>query len=186
MKSMDATKKLLKNLPEHLLYFLAADLACMLVTFATNLMVRPILMELARGDAAKEALMESILFVAFVLLFFVVLTVIFVKSPIQRTAYLSATIGKEYRFGADLKAFFKGGLWMGGLAFALFCLIPSFFLWLFPNIEYLPTIFYPQYALTELCGVWPANALEIAVYLIYSLFLFPCLHLYWEKKRLYR
>lgn len=183
---MDATKKLLKNLPEHLLYFLAADLVCMLLTFATNLMVRPILMELARGDVAKEAMMESILFVSFVLLFFVVLTVIFVKSPIQRTAYLAATIGKEYRFSADLIGFCKGGLWQGGLAYALFSLLPTLFLWLFPNIQYLPTVFYPQYALTELCGVWMAFGLGIAVYLLYSLFLFPCLHLYWEKKRLYR
>ena len=127
---MDATKKLLKNLPEHLLYFLAADLVCMLVTFAVNLMLRPILMELARGDSGKEALLEKLLFVTFVLLFFIVLTVIFAKSPIQRTAYLSATIGKEYSFGKDLSRFCSGGWWIGGCAYAIFSFIPTFFLWL--------------------------------------------------------
>ncbi|MBQ8288456.1 MAG: hypothetical protein IJX76_06775 [Clostridia bacterium] len=183
---MDATKRLLRNLPEHLLYFLAADVVCMLLTFAVNLMVRPLLVEMARGDAAKEQTVETILFAVFAVLFFVVLAVIFAKSPIQRTAYLSATIGREYSFLSDLKAFLKGGLWIGVTTYALFCLIPTFFLWLMPDIQYLPTLFYPQYALTELCGAWSGYAVDIAAYLVFSLLLFPCLHLYWEKNRLYQ
>ncbi|MBQ8382652.1 MAG: hypothetical protein IJX47_05540 [Clostridia bacterium] len=183
---MDATKRLLRNLPEHLLYFLAADVVCMLLTFAVNLIARPLLLEMARGDSAKEQTVKTILFAVFAVLFFVVLAVIFAKSPIQRTAYLSATIGREYSFASDLKTFLKGGLWIGVAAYGIFCLIPTFFLWLVPDIQYLPTLFYPQYALTELCGVWIAYAADLAAYLFFSLLLFPCLHLYWEKKRLYR
>ena len=183
---MDATRKLLRNLPEHLLYFLAADVICMIVTFAVNLMLRPIFVEMARGNAAKERLVDTILFAVFAILFFVVLAIIFAKSPIQRTAYLSATIDRTYSFGSDLKVFLKGGLWIGGGAYAIFCLIPTFFLWLIPDIRYLPTLFYPQYALTELFGVWIAYLVDIVAYLVFSLLLFPCLHLYWEKKRLYR
>lgn len=183
---MDATKKLLRNLPEHLLYFLAADAICMILTFAVNLMVRPFLLELARGDAAKEQTLETVLFAVFAALFLVVLAVIFAKSPMQRTAYLSATIGKKYSFFGDLKAFLKGGLWIGMAAYAIFSLIPTFFLWLFPDILGLPTFFYPQYALTELCGVWIAYFVGIGAYAVFSLLLFPCLHLFWEKNRLYR
>lgn len=183
---MDATKKLLRNLPEHLLYFVATDVICMIVTFAVNLILRPYLLEMARGDASREQTVETVLFAVFAALFLVVLAVIFVKSPMQRTAYLAATIDREYRFFGDLKAFITGGFWMGTLAYALFSLIPTFFLWLIPDILVLPTLFYPQYALTELFDPWIAYLVGLAAYAVFSLLLFPCLHLYWEKNRLYR
>ncbi len=183
---MDATKKLLRNLPEHLLYFLATDVICMILSFAVNMILRPILLETARGDAAKEQTVETILLALFAILFFVVLAVIFAKSPIQRTSYLSATIGRKYSFFGDLKVFLKGGLWIGVAAYAIFSLIPTIFLWLFPDVLVLPTVFYSQYALTELCGAWIAYAVGIVAYALFSLLLFPCLHLYWEKNRLYR
>ncbi len=182
---MDATKKLLRNLPEHLFYFLAADIVCMLLTWAVNLMVRPLLMELSRGNAQTEATIETVLFVVFALLFLAVLAAIFAKSPIQRTGYLAATIDREYSFGRDLKVFLAGGIWVGGAAYAIFSLVPTFFLWLFPDISYLPTLFYPQYALAELLGVWIAYGVGIVAYMFFSLLLFPCLHWFWEKKRLH-
>ncbi len=182
---MDTTKKLLKNIPEHLLYFGASNLICLLVTFAVNFMLRSLLMEFARGDAQKELLVEKALFALFSLLFYVVLGVILAKSSIQRTAYLAATIDREYSFGADLAAFCKSGLWIGLTAYALFCLPITVILALIPDINYLPTLFYPQYAAIELMGPLFGYLVMLAGYGIFSLLLFPCLHRIWEKSRLY-
>ncbi len=183
---MHTTKKLLKNLPEHLLYFAATDLVCLLITFAVNFLLRPILLETARGDAAKEQTVETVLFCLFAGLFYIVLTVILAKSSIQRTAYLAETIERKYSFFGDLISFLKSGFWVGFFAYALFSLPLSALMWLFPDIRYVPTFFYPQYAVIELTGPWIGYFAGVAVYALYSLILFPCLHAKWEKGRLYR
>jgi hypothetical protein len=38
----------------------------------------------------------------------------------------------------------------------------------------------------ELLGAWPAYLADILLYALFSLFLFPCLHLKWERERLYK
>lgn len=183
---MDTTKKLLKNLPEHLLYFGAADLVCLLLSFAVNLILRPLLLEMARGDEAAASLIDQVLWVIFAALFYISLAVILSKSSIQRSAYLAATIGREYSFFGDLAAFCKGGLWIGVAAYAIFCLPLTVLLAIIPELNYIPTLFYPQYALIELLGPWLAYVADIVLYALFSLFLFPCLHLKWEKERLYK
>lgn len=182
---MDTTKKLLKNLPEHLLYFAATDIICLIVAFAVNLMLRPIVLETARGDAAVERAVEQVFFGVYFALFFVVLAVILSKSSIQRTAYLAATVGRQYSFFGDLAAFLKGGIWVGFGAYALFCLPLTLLMAFFPGIKYVPTLFYPQYSAIELCGPWIGYLLDLGCYFIFSLFLFPFLHLKWEKGRLH-
>ena len=184
--NMDATKKLLKNIPEYLLYFLAADLVCMLAAWVVNIVVRPILTELARGDASVLATIDFGMNIFFAALFYVVLGVILAKSPIQRTAYLSATIGKDYHFGADLAEFVKHGLFIGVVAYLIFCLPVTALVWLVPDVLYIPTLFYAQDAMISLLGAWTALAADLAIYLVFALIIFPCLHLYWEKNRLYK
>ncbi len=183
---MDATKKLLKNIPEYLLYFLAADLICMLAAWIVNIVLRPVFTELARGDATSLALIDRCFNIFFVALFYVALAVILAKSSIQRTAYLSATVGKEYRFGADLADFVNGGLITGVAAYLIFCLPVTVLVYLIPDIQYIPTIFYPQDAMISLAGPWVGLALDVVIYTVFALILFPCLHLYWEKNRLYK
>lgn len=184
--NMDATKKLLKNIPEYLLYFLAADLVCMLAAWVVNIVVRPILTELARGDASVLATIDFGMNIFFAALFYVVLGVILAKSPIQRTAYLSATISKDYHFGADLAEFVKHGLFIGVVAYLIFCLPVTALVWLVPDVLYIPTLFYAQDAMISLLGAWTALAADLAIYLVFALIIFPCLHLYWEKNRLYK
>ena len=182
---MDTTKKLLKNLPEHLLYFAAANLVCLLLSFAVNMMLRPLLLEFARGSEAVTATMETVLWGVFAALFYITMAVILAKSSIQRSAYLAATIGREYSFFGDLAAFCKGGLWTGVAAYAIFCLPMTILLAIIPELNYIPTLFYPQYAMLELLGAWPAYVVDILLYALFSLLLFPCLHLKWERERLY-
>lgn len=183
---MDTTKKLLKNLPEHLLYFAAADLVCLLLSFAVNMMLRPLLLEIARGNEATTAAVETALWGIFAALFYIAVAVILAKSSIQRSAYLAATIGRKYSFFGDLAAFCKGGLWTGVSAYALFCLPLTVLLAIIPELNYVPTLFYPQYAMIELLGPWLAYLADIGLYAVFSLLLFPCLHLKWEKERLYK
>ena len=184
--NMDATKKLLKNIPEYLLYFLAADLVCMLVSLAVNIVLRPILNELARGDESVLALIDKGFYIFFAALFYVVLAVILAKSPIQRTAYLSATIDRDYHFGADLADFVQHGLFTGVAAYLIFCLPVTVLVYLVPDILYIPTLFYAQDAMISLAGPWIALGLDAVIYTVFALLLFPCLHLYWEKNRLYK
>lgn len=184
--NMDATKKLLKNIPEYLLYFLAADLICMLAAWVVNILVRPILTELARGDAAVLAMIDRGFHIFFAALFYAVLGVILAKSPIQRTAYLSATIGKDYSFGADLADFVQHGLFTGVGAYLIFCLPVTVLVYLVPDILYIPTLFYAQDAMISLTGPWMALALDVVIYTVFALIIFPCLHFYWEKNRLYK
>ncbi len=183
---MDTTKKLLKNLPEHLLYFGAADLICLLLAFMINMILRPILLEITRGSEEAMIIAEKALWGVFAALFYIVIAVILSKSSIQRSAYLAATIDREYSFFADLKAFCKGGLWVGIGAYAIFCLPLTILLAIIPELNYIPTLFYPQYALIELLGPWMAYGADILLYALFSLLLFPFLHLKWEKERLYK
>lgn len=183
---MDATKKLLKNLPEYLLYFVATDLICMLAAWIVNIVARPIFIEMARDSADALALVENGFNVFFVLLFYIVLAVILAKSPIQRTAYLSATLGKEYSFSADLAGFLRGNLLTGMGAYLLFCLPLTVLLALIPELPYIPTLFYPQDAMISLVGPWAGLLLDLAIYAVFSIILFPCLHFWWEKNRLYK
>ena len=183
---MDTTKKLLKNLPEHLLYFGAADLICLLLSFAVNMMLRPLLLEMARGNEATTLAVETALWSIFAALFYITIAVILAKSSIQRSAYLAATIGRKYSFFGDLANFCKGGLWTGVAAYAIFCLPLTVLLAIIPELDYIPTLFYPQYAMIELLGAWPAYFADILLYALFSLFLFPCLHLKWERERLYK
>ena len=183
---MDTTKKLLKNFPEHLLYFGAANLVCLLLTFAVNMMLRPLLLEIARGSEETIAMVEQGLWIAFAALFYIVMAVILAKSSIQRSAYLAATIGKKYSFFGDLAAFCKGGLWTGVAAYAVFCLPLTVLLAIIPELNYIPTLFYPQYAMLELFGPWLAYLADIVLYALFSLLLFPFLPLKWEKERLYK
>lgn len=183
---MDATKKLLKNIPEYLLHFLAADLVCMLAAWVVNIVLRPILTELARDDASALAMVDKGFAIFFAALFYVVLAVILTKSPIQRTAYLSATIGKEYRFGADLADFIQHGLFTGVAAYLIFCLPVTVLVYLVPDILYIPTLFYAQDAMISLVGPWIALGMDVVIYVVFALIIFPCLHLYWEKNRLYK
>lgn len=183
---MDATKKLLKNIPEYLLYFLATDLVCMLLAWMVNIIVRPIFTELARGNAHSLAVVDRVFWIVFAVLFYVVLAVVLAKSSIQKGAYLSATMGREYHFATDLAAFAKSGLLIGAMAYLIFCLPVTVLVALFPDIQYIPTVFYPQYALIELIGPWIALVLDVVIYAVFSLILFPCLHYYWEKNRLHK
>lgn len=183
---MDTTKKILRNVPEYLLYFGAANLVCLLLSFAVNAVVRPLLMEFARGDEAVMQQMERFLWILFAVLFYVVLTVILMKSSVQRSAYLAATVGREYRFFGDLLAFCKSGLLTGVGAYLIFCLPITALVALVPDIEYLPTFFYPQYALIRLTSPFAALALDVVIYAVFAVVLFPLLHLYWEKNRLYK
>ena len=183
---MDATKKLLKNIPEYLLYFLASDLICMLLAWVINIVVRPVFTEMARDNAHMLAKVDFGFNLLFVILFYVVFALILVKSSIQRNAYLSATIGREYHFGTDLAEFLQGGLLTGMAAYLLFCLPVTVLVYLFPDIQYVPTLFYPQDAMISLVGPWVGLVLDLAIYAVFSIVLFPCLHLWWEKNRLYK
>lgn len=183
---MDATKKLLKNIPEYLLYFLATDLICMLLSWIANIILRPIFVELARGDADRLAMVDKGFWIVFAILFYGILAVILAKSSIQRGAYLTATVGREYHFAHDLRMFAGHGLPVGVAAYLIFCLPVTVLVALFPDILYIPTIFYPQYALLSLVGPWVGLALDVGIYAVFSLILFPCLHYYWEKNRLHK
>lgn len=183
---MDATKKLLKNIPEYLLYFLATDLICMLLAWVINIVARPVLLEMARDNAERLAIVENGFNLLFVGLFYVIFAVVLVKSSIQRNAYLSATIGKQYRFGADLAEFLRGDLLIGMAAYLIFCLPVTVLVYLFPDIQYVPTLFYPQDAMISLVGPWKALLFDLAIYTVFSIVLFPCLHFWWEKNRLYK
>lgn len=184
---MDVTKKLLRNIPEHLLYFAAADLISALVALIVNLMLRPVLTELARGDAAREATIDSLLWGVFALLFFVVLAVLLRKSNGMKNRYLAETLGKEYRFGQDLAAFVRGGWLTGIAAYLIFTLPLTLVMAIVPDLPVLPTLFYPQYALIELCGnsflAWGVGAVA---YALFSMVFFPILHAIWEKNRIHR
>lgn len=183
---MDTTKQLLRNVPEYLLYFGATDLVCLLLSFAVNAAVRPILVELAREDSAKIHAIDVGLWIFFAILFFGVLAAILAKSSIQRSAYLAATIDREYRFGADVLGFCKSGLPIGAAAYFLFCLPVTVLVAIWPEIQYIPALFYPQYALIELTSPLIALLLDVLFYAVFALVLFPILHLYWEKNRLHK
>lgn len=184
---MDSTKKMLRNIPEHLLYFMAADLITMLTALIVNLIIRPLAIELARGDAAKEAVVDSVLWGVFALLFFIAVAALLWKSSGMKNRYLAETLGKEYRFGQDLTAFIKGG-WLTGIeAYLIFALPLTVVMTFFPDLPILPTLFYPQYALIKLCGntflAWGVGAVA---YALFSAVYFPILHAIWEKNRIHR
>lgn len=184
---MDTTKKMLRNIPEHLLYFLASDLISMLVALIVNLMLRPFLSELARGDAAREASIDRILWGVFALLFFVVLAVLLYKSSGMKNRYLAETLGRPYRFMQDTLAFIKGGWLIGVAAYLLFALPLTVVMAIFPDLPILPTLFYPQYALIELFGnPFAAWAIGTVGYALFSVAYFPILHAIWEKNRIHR
>lgn len=183
---MDSTKKLLRNLPEHLLYFMAADLISALIALIVNLVIRPLLIELARGDAEQEKLIDRWLWLFFALLFYIVMAVLLYKSSSLKNRFLAETIDRPYRFGQDLVSFVKSGLPTGVAAYLLFSLPLTVLLAIVPDLPYLPALFYPQYALIELLGsafgAWAAGA---AVYALFSVIWFPILHAIWEKNRIY-
>ena len=183
---MDATKKLLKNVPEYLLYFVASDLICMLLAWVINIVALPIFTEIARGNADALLWVDRGFHILYAALFYVVLAVILAKSSIQRTAYLTATIGQEYSVGKDLTAFLSGNLLTGVGAYLIFCLPLTVLLYLIPELPYIPTLFYPQDAMITLVGPWMGLLLDIVIYALFSIILFPCLHFWWEKNRLYK
>lgn len=184
---MDVTKKMLKNIPEHLLYFTASNLITLLIALAVNLMLRPLLTELARGDQNKEKVIDSLLWGCFALLFFVVLALLLSKSNGMKNRYLAETLGREYRFGQDLSEFLRSGYLTGIAAYFLFALPFTAVMAFFPELPILPMFFYPQYALIELIGnaviAWIAGG---AAYALFSIVFFPILHAIWEKNRIYR
>lgn len=184
---MDVTKKMLRNIPEHLLYFGASNLIAALAALIVNLMLRPLLTELARGDAGREATIDSVFWSVFALLFFVVLAVLLYKSNGMKNRYLAETLGHEYHFGQDLVAFLKGGWLTGIAAYLIFALPLTVVMAIFPELPVLPTLFYPQYALIELCGsAFLAWAIDGVAYALFSVVYFPILHAIWEKNRIHR
>lgn len=184
---MDTTKKLLRNIPEHLLYFAAADLISMLTAIFVNLLLRPLLTELARGDAAREAAIDRVLWGVFAVLFFVVLAVLLYKSSGMKNRYLAETIGVPYSFVRDYLSFIKGGWLTGIAAYLVFALPLTVVMTFFPDLPVLPTLFYPQCALIELFGnTFVAWAVGGAGYALFSAVYFPVLHAIWEKNRIYR
>ena len=58
--------------------------------------------------------------------------------------------------------------------------------YLVPDILYIPTLFYAQDAMIALAGPWIALGLDVVIYVVFALIIFPCLHFYWEKNRLYK
>lgn len=184
---MDVTKKLFKNIPEHLLYFAASNLIAAFAALFFNLLLRPIVTELARGDAEKEAMISDGFSVIFVLLFFVVMAVLLFKSGGMKNRYLSETIGREYHFASDLSSFARGGYPAGVAAYLLFTLPFTVVMVIFPDLPYLPFFFYPQDALIDLCqNAFVAWIVGGVAYAIFSLVYFPILHAIWEKNRIYR
>lgn len=184
---MDVTKKMLRNVPEHLLFFAASDLISMFAALIVNLLLHPLLTELARGDADKEALIDTVLWAVFALLFFVVFALLLYKSNGMKNRYLAETLGRTYRFREDFTSFLKGGWLTGVAAYLLFALPLTVVMTFFPDLPILPTLFYPQYALIELCGnPFAAWGIGGAAYALFSLVCFPVLHAIWEKNRIHR
>lgn len=184
---MEATKKMFRNFPEHMLYFAASNLISMFTALIINVLVQSILIELARGDADKEALYGRILSGVFALLFFAVFAVLLCKSPGMRNRYLAETLGRDYHFGQDLADFVKGSYLTGIVAYALFTLPFTIVMAIFPDLPYLPLLFYPQDALIDVVGnAFAAWGIGIAVYAVFTLVYFPILHAVWEKNRIHR
>ncbi len=183
---MDGTRKLIRNLPEHLLYFMAADLISALIALIVNLALRPLLTELARGNADRERQIDQGLWFLFALMFYIVMAVLLYKSSGMKNRFLAETIDRPYRFGQDVATFVKSGWLVGIAAYLLFSLPLTVLLAIVPDLPYLPALFYPQYALIELLGsafgAWAAGA---AAYALFSLIWFPILHAIWEKNRMY-
>lgn len=184
---MDVTKKMLKNIPEHLFYFTASNLITALAALFLNLLLRPIATELARGDAGREAVISDVFSAVYAILFFVVMAVLLFKSGGMKNRYLAETLGREYRFVQDLSSFARGGYPTGVAAYFLFTLPFTVVMAIFPKLPYLPFFFYPQDAMIELCGnafvAWIAGG---AAYALFSLIYFPILHAIWEKNRIHR
>lgn len=184
---MDMTKKMLRNIPEHLLYFEASNLISALLALAVNLILRPLLLELARGNVEKEALIERILSGVFALFFFVVIAILLRKSNGMRNRYLAETLGREYRFGEAFRSFLKGGYITGVATYLVFTLPFTVVMAFFPELPYLPLLFYPQDALIQFCGnAFVAWIVGGVAYAIFSLVYFPILHAIWEKNRIHK
>lgn len=171
---------------ESLLFIGAADLAAILIKFILQFFT----MRIRQAKEFEEmpgslAIFNNVLAGLCLIGFFVVLTLLISRNPIYRGNYLNDTVGQSYRFGADLKDTVRSRALPDLFAAALLGLPLYTVLLIVGDINYLPTLFAPFYAMWELTGnaivSWIAMALLIPAWMI---LVSALSHRSWEKRRL--
>ena len=174
------------RLVESLLLIGAADLAAILVKFLLQMVTVPIRQELtARGDLDALAAVNALLAALCLASFLGLLAVLVALNPIYKGNYLNRTFGQEYRFGADL-AQTAGSRSLADLcAAALFGLPMYAVLLIWGDINYLPTLFAPFYAMWELTDNAVISFIAMSLLIPLWLALVSVLsHRSWDKHRL--
>ncbi len=171
---------------ESLIYLAAADLGALLVKFLIQMVTVPIRRELdARKATETLAAVNGLLAFLCLSAFFVILAVFIGKNPLYRGKYLNASFGERYRLTADLKQT-AGQRVLPDLLMAALMGIPLYAVLLFVgDINYLPTLFAPFYAVWELIGnpivSWIVMSVAVPVF---NLLVTLIAHRAWEKGRL--
>ncbi len=171
---------------ESLLLIGAADIAAILVKFVLQLVTVSVRQELtARGASGALAVVNAVLAALCLASFLVLLAVLIALNPVYKGDYLNRTFGQDYRFGADLREIVRSRSLTDLGAAALLGLPLYTVLFIVGDINYLPTLFTPFYAMWELTGnaivSWIAMSLLIPVWLI-LVTVFS--HHSWDKHRL--
>lgn len=171
---------------ESLLFLAAADLGALMVKFLIQMVTVPIRREL---DARKavEALetVNDLLALLCLAGFFIILAVFTVKNPVYKGRYLNASYGEDYVLSAD----FKQTVCEKGLPDLLMTALMGLPLYavllIWGDVNYLPTIFSPFYAVWELIGnpivSWVVMSAAVPVF---NLVLTLIAHRIWKKGRL--
>lgn len=171
---------------ESLLFLTAADLGALLVKFFIQMLAVPVRRELDARQATEALNAVSAVLAGLTLVgFFAILAVFIGKNPVYRGRYLNATVGKEYDLSADLRQTVAERFLPDLLMTALMG-IPLYAVLLFVgDVNYLPTLFSPFYAVWELIHSPIADWIILSAAVpLFNLAVTLIAHRLWEKNRL--
>jgi len=168
-----------------LIVMLLVNIGAILIFFVIMLLLNPFIGEISarnRESARSVELFRSALCVG---IFYILRGLLGYHNHVERNRYVTSGQSAGY-FRLFLSHLIYRSL-SDALAAAIFCLPVHIAVSVYPDIEYLPTLFLPQYSMISLAGsVALSYIVNILLYTLFVLSLSPLFRVIWYKKRLYR
>ena len=168
-----------------LIVMLLVNIGAVLICFAIMLMLNPFIGEISARDNGSARSVEIFRSVLCVLIFYVMRALLGYHNHVDRNRYV--TSGRSDGYFRSLLSHITDRTPSEALACLLFCLPIHIVISFYPDIDYLPTLFLPQYSLITLTGsVLVSYIVNILCYTVFVMLITPLFHVIWDKKRLHR
>ena len=168
-----------------LIVMLLVNIGAVLIYFAIMLILNPFIGEISARDGGSARSVGMFRSVLCVLIFFVMRGLLGYHNHVDRNRYV--TLGQSDGYFRSLLSHIINRSPSEALACLLFCLPIHVVISFYPDIDYLPTLFLPQYSFITLTGsVLVSFIVNILVYTVFVMLTTPLFHVIWDRKRLYR